>query len=146
MALITCPECSHNVSDKAISCPNCGYPINTISLDPKPENKPQRKRKKHKKLPNGFGSIKKLSGNRTRPYAAYPPTVEYNLNGSPKTAPAIGYFEDWYSAFDALMEYNKNPYDIEKSQYTFSDVYEQFYKAKFENERVTFFETIRKSI
>ena len=27
MALIICPECSHDVSDKAISCPNCGYPI-----------------------------------------------------------------------------------------------------------------------
>ena len=27
MALITCPECSTNVSDKAVSCPSCGCPI-----------------------------------------------------------------------------------------------------------------------
>lgn len=27
MALITCPECSGQVSDKAASCPHCGYPI-----------------------------------------------------------------------------------------------------------------------
>lgn len=27
MALISCPECSTNVSDKAISCPSCGCPI-----------------------------------------------------------------------------------------------------------------------
>ncbi len=27
MALIKCPECGHEVSDKASSCPNCGYPI-----------------------------------------------------------------------------------------------------------------------
>ncbi len=27
MALMTCPECSHRVSDKARACPSCGYPI-----------------------------------------------------------------------------------------------------------------------
>jgi len=29
MALINCPECSTQVSDKAISCPSCGCPIST---------------------------------------------------------------------------------------------------------------------
>lgn len=34
MALIKCPECDKEVSDKASSCPNCGYPINnTISIN-----------------------------------------------------------------------------------------------------------------
>lgn len=27
MALITCPECEREVSDKAHSCPGCGYPV-----------------------------------------------------------------------------------------------------------------------
>lgn len=27
MAIITCPECKKAVSDSAISCPNCGYPL-----------------------------------------------------------------------------------------------------------------------
>lgn len=27
MALITCPECNSQVSDKAATCPHCGYPI-----------------------------------------------------------------------------------------------------------------------
>lgn len=27
MALIKCPECKRDVSDKAVYCPNCGYPI-----------------------------------------------------------------------------------------------------------------------
>lgn len=27
MALITCPECNGQVSDKAAACPHCGYPI-----------------------------------------------------------------------------------------------------------------------
>lgn len=27
MALITCPECGHDVSDRATTCPHCGYPM-----------------------------------------------------------------------------------------------------------------------
>lgn len=30
MALITCPECGTEVSDKADKCPKCAYPINKI--------------------------------------------------------------------------------------------------------------------
>ena len=29
MALIKCPECSKEISDKAISCPHCGFGLNT---------------------------------------------------------------------------------------------------------------------
>lgn len=28
MALINCPECNKEISDKAITCPHCGNPIN----------------------------------------------------------------------------------------------------------------------
>ena len=43
MALITCPECGKQVSDKANSCPNCGYPltkkVDTVkSVMPNPAN------------------------------------------------------------------------------------------------------------
>lgn len=31
MALINCSECGKEISDKAITCPNCGYPINVES-------------------------------------------------------------------------------------------------------------------
>lgn len=27
MALITCPECGREISDKAVSCPGCGFPM-----------------------------------------------------------------------------------------------------------------------
>jgi DNA-directed RNA polymerase subunit RPC12/RpoP len=30
MALINCPECGKEISDKAVSCPSCGVPINTL--------------------------------------------------------------------------------------------------------------------
>lgn len=32
MALINCPECNHEVSDKAIQCPRCAYPISAKTL------------------------------------------------------------------------------------------------------------------
>lgn len=31
MALINCPECNKEISDKAQSCPHCGCPINLNS-------------------------------------------------------------------------------------------------------------------
>lgn len=34
MALIKCPECGHDVSDKAKLCPHCGYPIYNLSKCP----------------------------------------------------------------------------------------------------------------
>lgn len=33
MALITCPECGKEVSDKAASCPNCGNPIAQANMN-----------------------------------------------------------------------------------------------------------------
>lgn len=33
MALIKCPECEKEISDKASACPNCGYPIESLSSE-----------------------------------------------------------------------------------------------------------------
>lgn len=33
MALIKCPECGKEISDKAVSCPNCGYPLEIYSKE-----------------------------------------------------------------------------------------------------------------
>lgn len=42
MALIKCSECGNGMSDKAIACPKCGYPINSsneVRLSGVPERK-----------------------------------------------------------------------------------------------------------
>ena len=51
MALITCPECSGKVSDKAYSCPHCGFPMQGKAM-PEAPRKATRKRRA-----NGLGSI-----------------------------------------------------------------------------------------
>ncbi len=70
-------------------------------------------KKKHPKLPNGFGSIKKLSGKRTNPYGVYPPVTEFTANGSPITPQALCYVPDWYTGFYALMKYKDGTFDAE---------------------------------
>ena len=55
MALIKCPECQLQVSDKAITCPHCGYPLDTKAV-----KRQYNKSTKRKRLPNGFGTISKL--------------------------------------------------------------------------------------
>ncbi|MBI4834806.1 MAG: zinc ribbon domain-containing protein [Planctomycetes bacterium] len=38
MALIKCPECQYDVSDKAAFCLKCGYPFQTKKTSKTPEN------------------------------------------------------------------------------------------------------------
>lgn len=132
MALINCPECSHNISDKAFTCPNCGYPIQSI-----PRTSQQRtstKKIRFKKLPNGFGSIKKLTGNRRNPFAAYPPCTVFNESGSPILSKAIGFYETYNDAYQALTEYHKNPFNTDNAGITFKEVFEIYQKSKeYEN-------------
>jgi len=33
MALINCPECNSTISDKALQCPKCGYPLTPVALN-----------------------------------------------------------------------------------------------------------------
>ena len=52
MALISCPECQKEISDKAANCPNCGCPIvaetvNTQKKDERGTTNPKRSKKKN---------------------------------------------------------------------------------------------------
>lgn len=89
-------------------------------------------RKMHR-LPNGFGSIKKLSGVRRNPYAAYPPTTSYYPNGTPKPTKAIGYFATYNEALKALTEWNVEPFHTEKI--TFDACCALYFEQKFNGRR-----------
>ncbi len=75
------------------------------------------------KLKNGFGSVYKLSGNRRRPYIAII-TTGWNEEGK-QLHDIVGYGESYEEAFSLLVDYNKDPYDVDLSKMKFCDVYEQ---------------------
>lgn len=88
------------------------------------------------KLPNGFGSVYKLSGNRRKPYVAKK-TKGWDIN--PDTGKAkqlyitVGYYATRKEALTALAEFNANPYDVNAAKVTFADVYERWSDKHFPN-------------
>lgn len=89
-------------------------------------------RKMHR-LPNGFGSIKKLSGVRRNPYGAYPPTTAYYDNGAPMPTKAIGYYPTYNEAFKALTAWNAEPFHADRI--TFDACYALYFDHKFNGKR-----------
>lgn len=126
--LIKCPECELQVSDKALACPHCGYPM-------KPEaNKPKRRSTKRKKLPNGFGQITEIKNKKLRkPFRAMV-SVGKKENGRPivKMLKPEAFFKTYNEAYEALMEYNRNPYDLD-DDVTVKELYERWTKTYFES-------------
>ncbi len=71
----------------------------------------KKRRKKYPKLPNGYGSITYLGGNRRNPYAVYPPATEYYTStGQMKHPPALCYVSDWHVGFAVLTAYKAGTY------------------------------------
>lgn len=68
------------------------------------------KRKRHPKLPTGWGTIRYLGKGRSRPYAVHPPCVEKYENGYYKRPPVLCYVPDWYTGFAVLNAYRAGTY------------------------------------
>lgn len=118
--LITCPECSHEVSNKAYSCPNCGYPLKG--------GRPYQSRRK-RRLPNGFGRITEIRGKNLREPYRVMVTAGKDQYGRPigKLLKPKAFFKTYNEAYMALAEYNKNPYDID-SVITADELYKKWYE------------------
>ena len=86
------------------------------------------------KLPNGFGTVYKLSGKRRKPYIAQK-TKAWEINektGKIKQLyTVVGYYATRKEALAALVEFNTNPYDINTNKITFEDVYERWSSEHF---------------
>ena len=123
MALTTCPECSGKVSDKAYSCPHCGFPLRDGTSVPRKAKSPGKRRR------NGTGTIVKLSGSRRRPFQV---RVNTRIDewGYPRYD-VLGNFPDRVSADIALAEYNREPYSIGSRRKTFAQVFRDWYKWKY---------------
>ena len=139
MALIKCPECELQVSDKALSCPHCGYPIKSADSSAPRQIRPRR----HKRLPNGFGSITELKGRNLRnPFWARV-SVGKTPYGNPILKPLKpeAYFKTYNDAYNALAEYNKNPYDLENDM-TVYELYEKWTDIYLANASDTYMRTV----
>lgn len=122
--LLKCPECGLQVSDKAYTCPHCGYPIVPIK-----QRKPYGQ---HRRLPNGFGRITKISNQNLRnPYRAMV-TIGKTSEGRPisRILKPKGYFKTYNEAYAALVEYNKNPYDLDVEM-SVKELYEKWSEKHF---------------
>lgn len=116
--LETCKECLLPVSDKAVICPHCGYPRTNKVV-------PIRKSSKRKRLPNGFGRITELKNPNLRNRYRVMVTTGKDSDGRPvgTLLKPKAYFKTYNDAYAALIEYNKDPYNIEKDL-TCNEVYE----------------------
>lgn len=79
---------------------------------------------------NGYGTVVRLSGSRRQPYE-----VRVNTKMDECYYPVydvLGRYATREEALIALAEYNKNPYDIGKSKITFHELYDAFFKDKYE--------------
>ncbi len=86
------------------------------------------------KNPNGYGSISKLPGKRRKPFRARITTGWELIEENDKLKQqyqTIGYFTTRPEAMLALAKYHENPYSIEASTVTFSELYEKWSEEKF---------------
>ena len=86
------------------------------------------------KLPNGYGTVKKMSGKRRRPYVVKK-TVGWHYDEVKdkmiQDQMTIGYAATRAEGLQMLAEYNNNPFDLKASKVTFQEVYERWSKEKF---------------
>ena len=73
-------------------------------------------------MPNGAGSVFKLSGNRRKPYTAVM-SIGYTDQGVLKRK-YIGYYESYPEALHALEMFKEVPYDLENKNITIERLYE----------------------
>ena len=87
------------------------------------------------KLPNGFGSVYKMSGNRRNPYRAIV-TERWQIDSDTgkwkQKRKTIGYYESKKDALQALADYNRSPYVVDASKVTLQEVYDRWSTEHFQ--------------
>lgn len=101
---------------------------------------------KRMRLPNGFGQISEIKGRRLRkPFRAMV-TVGKSETGRPIVRPLKpeSFFKTYNDAYAALIEYNKNPYDLDDSM-TVGELYKKWTEDYFSKIKSTSTRTITSS-
>lgn len=85
------------------------------------------------KLPNGFGSVYRLNGNRRKPFAAVKTlslVYDEKTNKTTQKRVVLGTFATREEGIAALVAFNKRPFDLCASKQTFTDVYNKWFEEK----------------
>ena len=86
------------------------------------------------RLPNGYGSVIKLSGKRRNPYLVRKTAGWHYDKEKDKQVQEyliIGYAPTKADGLQMLADYNKNPFNISASKITFQELFEKWSKCKF---------------
>jgi len=89
------------------------------------------------KLPNSYGSVYKLKGNRRKPWAVAITVARVIEDGKARTKRRmLGYYAKREDALNALALYHQDPYDLQAQGLTFAEVHkmwaEEHYKEVVE--------------
>lgn len=79
------------------------------------------------KLPNGYGSVYRLHGNRRKPWA-----VRVTVSKDPWKYKYLGYYETQEEGLTALALYNRDPYDLDTASITFAEVYDKWSEEHYQ--------------
>ncbi len=86
------------------------------------------------RLPNGYGSVVKLSGKRRNPYVVRKTAgwrYDKDKDKQVQEYVIIGYAPTKADGLQMLAEFNKNPFDISSSKATFQEIFEKWSASKF---------------
>ncbi len=141
--LLNCPECKLQISNTAVFCPHCGY-VTKPDLMVAPATRKRKNKNKRRRLPNGFGRITEIKGRNLRnPYRAMV-TVGKTPTGGLICKPLkpTAYFPTYNDAYTALVEYHKNPYDLEPD-ITVQELFEKWTDDTLKNATVSYMRTVQ---
>lgn len=90
---------------------------------------------KKMRLPNSYGTVAKISGNRRRPYRVRITTdweIDMDTMKCRQIRKTIGYAKTRQEGLQMLAEYHHHPLDLNETRTTFYEVYERYYKEYLE--------------
>ncbi len=87
------------------------------------------------KMPNGYGSVTKLSGNRRKPWIvriSEKTTFDRDNNKAKIKRSILGYYATRKEALQALADYNESPYNLTGDK-TFLEIYDIWKKKNYDS-------------
>ena len=87
------------------------------------------------KMPNGYGSVTKLSGNRRKPWIvriSEKTTFDRDNNKAKIKRSILGYYTTRKEALQALADYNESPYNLTGDK-TFLEIYDIWKKKNYDS-------------